>query len=227
MSEKRYNVFNQIHKGLRGLLYDTALAIQQTDFSQDSAASAIEKVNLVVDLFDEHAHHEDTYLLPIVLKHNAPLVEDFEKDHEIDHKLSESLREQTVAWSKATTKAERIAIGQSLFYAFNEFIAFNLYHMNKEENVLLYTLWQHYTDAELLAVQRTIVESIKPEILMIESKWMMRSLNNTEIIEWLTGIKNGAPAEVYEMYTRLAQQELDTDRWTAVATSLETEMAAA
>jgi hypothetical protein len=44
MSENRYNVFNQIHKALRSLLYDTAVCIQKTDFSSDAASATIEKV---------------------------------------------------------------------------------------------------------------------------------------------------------------------------------------
>ncbi|HEY1031309.1 MAG TPA: hypothetical protein VGD89_06020, partial [Flavipsychrobacter sp.] len=82
MSENRYNVFNQIHKALRALLYDTAVCIQKTDFSSDAASAAIEKIALVVNLFDEHAYHEDTYLLPLVTAHNAALVAEFENDHE-------------------------------------------------------------------------------------------------------------------------------------------------
>lgn len=227
MTQNRYNVFNQIHKGLRAVLYDTAMCIQQTDFSIDNAAETVNKVSLVVDLFDEHAHHEDTYMLPLVAIHDAAMVDDFEKDHEIDHKLSDALRELVNDWAKANTKAERLTIGQSLFYAFNEFIAFNLYHMNKEENQLLFSLWKHNTDAELLAAQQQIIASIKPEILMIESRWMMRSLNNDEIIKWLTGVKTGAPEEVYNIYLKMAEEELPANRYQSVISGLKPELVAA
>lgn len=227
MTDNRYNVFNQIHKGLRALLYDTALCIQQTDFSKDDASETVNKVSLVVDLFDEHAHHEDTYILPLVAVHDAALVDDFEKDHEIDHKLSDALREQVSEWTKAASKAERMAIGQSLFMSFNEFVAFNLYHMNKEENQLLYSLWKHNSDAELLTAQQAIIASINPEILMIESRWMMRSLNNDEIIKWLTGVRMGAPAEVYDIYLKMAEEELPENRYQLVINALTTESVAA
>lgn len=221
MSENRYNVFNQIHKALRALLYDTAVCIQKTDFSSDAASAAIEKVALVVNLFDEHAYHEDTYLFPLVTAHNAALVAEFENDHEIDHKLSETLRDHIASWAAAGTAEQRIAVGQSIFYAFNEFIAFNLYHMNKEESVLLFTLWKHYPDTALLEAEHAIVQRIKPETLMIESQWMMRSLSNPEIIQWLTGVKMGAPEEVYATYLQLAQNELPAERWLVIETALQ------
>ncbi|MGN6569058.1 MAG: hypothetical protein ACTHJ0_13945, partial [Flavipsychrobacter sp.] len=189
MSENRYNVFNQIHKGLRNLLYSTAIDIQRTDFVAETAKGTIDKVLLVLELFEEHAHNEDTHLLPLIEKHDAALVAEFERDHEIDHKLSETLREHAAEWIKATNNNQRIALGQAIFYGFNEFVAFNLYHMNREENILLFTLWKHYTDQDILKAERAIVESIKLETLMLESQWMMRSLNNSEIVNWLSGLR--------------------------------------
>ncbi len=224
MTQKRYNVFNQIHKGLRHLMYDTALRIQISDLSRPEANEVINSVSLVVDLFDEHAHHEDKFVLPMIEKHNPGLVADFEKDHELDHKLSEGLRELVASWKSATTQQERNTIGQGIFYAFNEFIAFNLYHMNREEDTLLATLWKHHTDEELMAASQAIVASIPPDILMLESKWMMRSMNNAEIAEWMTGIKHGAPAEVYAAYLQMAEQELPAERYHIIASVLETEI---
>lgn len=225
MTHNRYNVFNQIHKGLRHLMYDTAVRLQTTDLSRPEATGVINSVSLVVDLFDEHAHHEDKYVLPMVEKHNPALVADFEKDHELDHKLSDGLRQLVASWKSATTQQERNITGQGIFYAFNEFIAFNLYHMNREEDTLLATLWKHYTDEELHAASQAIVASIPPDVLMLESKWMMRSMNNAEISEWMTGIKHGAPAEVFAAYMQMAEQELPAERFHIIASALETEIA--
>ncbi|MBW7912257.1 MAG: hemerythrin domain-containing protein [Taibaiella sp.] len=227
MTHNRYNVFNQIHKGLRHLMYDTAVRLQTTDLSRPEATEVINSVSLVVDLFDEHAHHEDKYVLPMVEKHNPALVADFEKDHELDHKLSDGLRQLVASWKSAATQQERNITGQGIFYAFNEFIAFNLYHMNREEDTLLATLWKHHTDEELHAASQAIVASIPPDVLMLESKWMMRSMNNAEIAEWMTGIKHGAPAEVYAVYLQMAEQELSAERFHMIASALETEITVA
>ena len=35
---KRYNIFNQVHKGLRALLYETIIKLQQTDFTDTEDA---------------------------------------------------------------------------------------------------------------------------------------------------------------------------------------------
>jgi len=201
-------------------MYDTAAMIQRTDFSADNAAETVARVNWVMDIFDEHARHEDEFLLPLAFKNNEALAQEFEKEHEVDHRLSDDLRTALKAWEKAGNGNERAAAGQAIFFAFNEFIAFNLYHMNKEENVLLLNLWNHYTDQDLLAAENAIVQSIDPATLMEESKWMMRSISNPEIIGWLTGIRHGAPPPVFDIYLSLAKQEVPADRFAEVAAAL-------
>jgi len=220
MTTNRYNVFNNIHKGLRAMLYDTASMIQRTDFSRQTAAVTVNRVNWVMDIFDEHAHHEDLHLLPLAFKNNESLAKEFEQEHEVDQRLSDDLRGASKAWLQASSDLERAATGQAIFYAFNEFIAFNLYHMNKEENVLLLNLWNHYSDQDLLAAENAIIQSIDPATLMEESKWMMRSISNPEIIGWLTGIRHGAPPPVFDIYFSLAKQEVGEERFAEIEKAL-------
>jgi hypothetical protein len=223
----RYNVFNQIHKALRALFYDTALMIQRTDFNKAEANATIERVRLVLNLLDGHSHHEDNFLFPHVMKHDAKLASEFEKDHEIDHELVEELTEHLNNWEKAISGSEKTEAGQKIFYAYNEFLAFNLYHMNKEETVLLYNLWSHYTDEELFGFTQQIIASIPMETLVIEMEWMMRSMSNDEIIEWLKCVKLGAPQELFLQLVMMAQKLLPANRWATIHAAIEPKMALA
>ncbi|MFD2573864.1 hemerythrin domain-containing protein [Spirosoma soli] len=220
MQQQRYNVFNQIHKGLRGMLYDTALRLQQTDFSQPQASQALEPLHQVLVYFDDHAEHEDRCILPHIHKHSAQLVDEFEKDHEVDHRLTQTLFGHIQEWETANSASQREAIGQQILFAFNDFIAFNLYHMNKEETVLIDLLWQHYTDADIQQMQQAILQSIPPQTLMAESRWMMRSINDKEVIGWLSGVKQEAPAFVYDTFLQMAQEELPAERLANVQAAL-------
>ena len=88
----RYNIFNQIHKGLRSLLYETALLLQRTDFTSTAESKiALDKVREVVELFEKHAHTEDTYVLPNIAEYEPAVVTVFEEEHVKDHELSEKL----------------------------------------------------------------------------------------------------------------------------------------
>lgn len=211
--DHRYNVFNNIHKALRSMLFDVHGKVQQTDFASLEAATVIEELKYVLACYDEHADHEDRFILANASKHDATLAEELEKDHETDHWLSDELRRHIAEWTSAESDDKRTTAGKKLFYALNDFIAFNLYHMNKEETHLLEVLWENYSDMEILGMEQQIVESIQPEVLMHESRWMMRSISNPEIAGWLAGVKQNAPEEVYGMFVQMAAEELPAERF--------------
>ena len=221
MPSTRFNIFNQIHKGLRAMLYELALHIQQTDFSNvDEADAVIKEVEGVVSFFTAHAEHEDRFILPAVARHNARIIEAFAHDHLEDGFLADMLLKSVQSWREATGAPARMQAGSGLFYHFTEFTAFNLVHMNKEERFLNEVLWQYYTDNELRAIERQILASIPPAILAVESQWMMKGMNNPEIIAWLRQVKETAPEAVFSSLLAQAEEVLAKTRWKIVNVAL-------
>ena len=222
MQSLRYNPFNQIHKGLRALLYNTALQIQHTDFSDEhETTQVLDKVELVIWLFEGHAHVEDTMVFPLIEKHAPEVVADFEAQHVEDHRLGEALVEAVANCKKAATINAKLIAAKNLLLAFNDFLAFNVKHMNQEETIVNSHIWKHYTDEELLKHGAEIVKSIPPEKNGHYSKWMLLGLNNHEIAVWFTAIKTMAPLPVVNMFYELAAKELDADRWSLIKNALE------
>jgi hypothetical protein len=213
---KRYNVFNNIHKGLRHMLFQTQITIQQTDFASAEADAVIAELEHVLACYDTHADHEDQFILENIIEQEPQIAAELEKDHVVDHELSAKLRAQIATWKEAANSEAKEDAAKAIFYALNSFIAFNLYHMNKEETELLPLLWKHFTDGEILEMEHRIVASIPPPVLMEESRWMMRSISNNEISDWMGGIKLGAPAPVYQMFVQMAQEELPQARFAAL-----------
>ncbi|HVZ57699.1 MAG TPA: hypothetical protein VG870_13660 [Chitinophagaceae bacterium] len=210
----RFNIFNQIHKALRALLYDTALTLQQTSFEQEAqAALALEKVRDVAEHFDKHAEHEDHFILPAILQYEPSVADAFEKEHVEDHALGHKLRGMLVAFDHAVTAEEKIQAGRDITTAFIHFMTFNLEHMAKEEVVLNGLLWRYYSDADLLALNQRIVQSIPPQEANRVQPWMMRGLNNTEIIQWLRAVERAAPEFVFNALFAVAEQELPAHRF--------------
>ena len=210
---QRFNPFNMIHKALRALLYDTALSLQQTYFADGAEAeTALQKVELVLHQFAQHAHHEDTYLLPAITYYNPWLANEFEQEHVTDHQLSEKLQHLINIFRATTVAEERLVAGSALTKAFTDFVVFNLQHMAKEELVLNQALWQHYTDAELMQLNQTIVVNIPEAEKAVTAQWMMRGVNKEEAIQWLKGIKRTAPAPDFWRVYALTQTELPLHR---------------
>src|SRR5687767_15871550 len=115
----RFNVFNQIHKGLRAMLYDTALTLQQTHFANaDQAVAAVKKVRTAVDMFDAHTAHEDHFILPAIQQYEPSLADLFSLEHIKDHLLSEKLGDLLVAHNHAVKPGEKIETGLAISRAF-------------------------------------------------------------------------------------------------------------
>ena len=196
------------------MLYDAAKDLQQTDFTNtEQTEQAIAKVEMVAELFDDHADHEDNYILPMVAAENAALVAAFEQEHVTDRALSKELQSNIAAYHAAETAAERIKAGHKLFYTFNDFIAFNLSHMNREETVLNDALWNRYSDMEIGMANQKISASVPPEKLIVNVTWMMRSCNDMEIADFLKKLKAALPEQMVQMLMGMAQQELPANRY--------------
>jgi quinol monooxygenase YgiN len=217
----RFNIFNAIHKALRAMLYDTSLTLQQTYFGDaEEAETALEKVRIAVDVFDEHAAHEDHFVLPAIQQYEPSLVDAFEQEHEKDHALSERLRGLLAVYRHAIKTEVKIETGQAINQAFIDFMIFNLEHMAKEETMLNKVLWRYYSDAEILAINQRIVASIPPQEIAIASAWMMRGMSNMEISGWLKGVEENAPEPVFTQLFSIAEKELPNDRFRKVLENL-------
>ncbi|MGC4035292.1 MAG: hemerythrin domain-containing protein [Chitinophagaceae bacterium] len=217
----RFNIFNQIHKSLRVLMYDTALMIGRTDFDNAEQYSTVAKqIRETVDAFDGHAHHEDESLLPLIQRYEPAVVDAFEQEHVTDHALSQKLRESLMALDLAVSPAAKRQLGVLLMHSFIEFMVFNLNHMYKEETVLNNILWQYYSDEELVDTNKKIVAGIPQEKMNFSAQWMMRALSNAEITGWLRNVERNAPAHVFRPLLTAAERELEQVRFRQVLEGL-------
>lgn len=217
----RYNIFNQVHKGLRAMLYETALTVQQTDFlRKEQAKAALEKITDVVEIFDKHANTEDGFILPALAEYEPAVTNVFEEEHDKDHQLAQRLVDLIFVYTHSLTDETRIETGKTINIAFVEFMVFNLNHMAKEETVLNRLLWRYYTDDQLEGITQQILSKLEPEIVAKNSRYMMRGLNNSEIITWLSRVKATAPHFVYNSLLVTAEKELDVERLVQIKQAL-------
>ena len=217
----RYNIFFPIHKGLRAMLYETAIQLQQTSFSDaEDAAEIINQVQTVVRLFESHAHKEDTYVFPAIAAYEPSVVAAFEQEHVEDHELGDSLEKWLTAFNYAVAASARETIGEELTKAYTRFMVFNLNHMAKEEQTISPILWRYYSDSELHDITLQIMKAVPQQEMTFFSRWMVRGLNNSEILYWLKGVKNTAPRPAFLSLLSIAEKELQPARWISIQESL-------
>jgi hypothetical protein len=223
----RYNIFNQIHKALRALLYDTAHTLQQTDFTNtQEAAEALKKVQQVIAVFDKHAYHEDNDVLPAIEKFDAGITASFEQEHQENLALGQKINGLMDACNLAGTPVKKMEAGLALHHAFVEFMVFNLNHMAKEERILNPVLWKHYDDTQIIAINTSVVAKIPQADLEFTSFWMIKSLNNQEIITWLKQVRADASEPAFRGLYALAGMILPAGRWHLVQQSLQSTVVA-
>ena len=217
----RYNMFNQIHKALRVLMHDTGVLISQADFDNlQEADNVSERLNQLLDIFDRHAEHEDHMVLPLLQDYEPGVVVAFEQEHITDHALVQRLKGLLMALACSISSEAKKELGASLTTAYNEFMIFNLQHMQKEETLLNKMLWRYYSDEELTAVSQKIASSIPVEEVAIASQWMMRSLSNSEITAWLRTVERNAPEPVFRSLFSIAEKELEQKRFRVILEGL-------
>lgn len=214
---QRYNIFYQVHKGLREMLYQTASRLQQTDFSDagQSEAATVE-VTRVADLFDKHAHTEDSMILPLIEKFEPSVSTLFAEEHIEDHALGEKLRSIIRGIETAANETDRNTWGVVLRPVFIDFMVFNLNHMAKEEEVLNKLLWRYYSDEELHAITGQIIAQMPPEKMQEFSVWMIRALSNNELVGWFKEVKATAPDFIFNGLLAAAEAELPAGRWNII-----------
>ena len=196
---KRFNLFNMIHKGLRAMLYECALTLQQTYFpDEEEAAEAIQKIREAVFLFEKHGNHEDHIVMPPIKHVAAIMVEAFESEHIQDHALGSKLLHLINIFKDAKRDEERIIAGSALTKAFNDFMIFNFEHMAKEEIEINPVLWEQYSDEELMGINAQIIASISEEEKEISARWMLKGINKQEVKEWMMAVKNTSPDPVFQ-----------------------------
>lgn len=218
MHSTRYNVFNQIHKALRTLMFDTILKLQHANLADpENTRPAIEQTMLLLGMMDGHAHHEDHFILHAVEQHDPALIQKFESEHVTDLALSNQLREKIAAYWQAEDK---INAGKDIFYALNAFVAFNLEHLNKEEQLLNQVLWKHHTDAELIGIVQNIQRSIPPEEMDAAAEWMVKGMGDAELLPWFKAVKQEAPPFVFDNLMAIAQKHLPSSRWSSIQAQL-------
>jgi len=218
---ERYNSFNIIHKGLRAALYQTALQLQQTDFTEEEQAEeALSKVKEIVMLFEGHAHKEDNFVLPLINEYEPSVVAAFNSEHEEDERLGKELNSAAEKVANSTIVLEKIVSGRELTESFVRFMVFNLNHMAKEEDIINKILWRYYSDDAIKAVVGKISKADPPWIHEFYVTWMIRGINNLEAADWMKAIERGAPPVVFQSLVQKAEQELPAKRFQKISQSL-------
>ena len=194
----RFDTLTPIHKALRALVYEVGGDLQTTDFADElEAAGAAADLELALHLMRAHHTTEEVYLYPKLEPLEEQLVAAMLEQHGKVERLLD-VADEARKRVRAPDAEGRTSAGADVNCRFNELVAFYLEHLAQEEAKVLPATWRHFDDAQLMAIQGTIIAEMDPDELFQWLAWMFKGLNRPELVGMLRGAKVGMPPEALD-----------------------------
>jgi hypothetical protein len=208
-----FDIYRNIHKGIRRELFGVTEAWGQVDPSDAAEVEVVaNRMRQLVKLLVSHAEHEDEYVQPWVDQF-VPTVGDALtiEHHALEEQLAslEILTDRAIglANSKRSLTVHRLHLGWASFTA--EF----LQHMAFEEMEVLPGLCSTLPADKLAAIEQEIVASIPPEDMAYSMSLMLPAMNIDDRVAVLGGMRENAPAFVFEAVTGIGATVVAPDVW--------------
>ena len=183
---ERYNIFNQLHKGLQSQLADTLGMLRRIDFTRAGEAQpALRKVHALYRLFNDQSYLEDKWLLPVIVPFAPAVSFVLEQDHQDNRVSWQQLKGLMIVYDHAVSSEEKLLAGNAIIAAFTELISANMRHMSKEEEMINAILWEHHTDAAIFDIEQDIMAYVSPEDTIVYNSWMIHKMDHTDFTGWL------------------------------------------
>lgn len=208
----RLDLYRLAHKGLRALLCEVlgrCGRIDNTDPAGTTAALSLVRESIA--LCRNHLHHEEQVIHTAMNSRSTGAARTTERDH-ARHLESFERLERAVQQVEASPPAEQPAAAHRLYLEFALFVADNLVHMHVEETGNNAMLWENFTDDELLALQRRIVDAIPAPEMAVFLRWTVPSMAPLERDGFLAAMARSAPPEVYARTLSMLAPHLDQSR---------------
>jgi hemerythrin HHE cation binding domain-containing protein len=221
------DLFTPIHKALRSMIYSLGGRLQTADFT-DKAASGVLLADLqhefanavsatcVLCLLHSHAGHEEAKIFPSMESIDPNLIRSLLEDHQEIRRRLVTLTTMAEELQATEAPQRRLEWGARVNREANEFFAFYLAHMNKEEVTIVPAMKEHFTDDQMRAMQGAILGGMAPERLGNYLKWMLPALNLGELTGTMAGVKHGAPPEFLKFVSGIGAANVDPARWALV-----------
>lgn len=214
MQLRKTDLFTFIHKALRSMIYNAASNLQSADFADTNELKILlTSFKQHLELLHEHAVHEDNIIFPEIANNEPEMIEVLNNEHKMLEEKLNKIKFLVDKINQTINNEDRLLFGVELNNLFNDFSANYLAHMNHEEATVLEASFKYLTDEELVAIRTRIQTKIPSERYKIWLNWMLKSLNNSELIALLGGMKASAPPQVFENVVGVAQSVIENGKW--------------
>ena len=162
VASARVDLFSLIHKGVRRLLFETAMEVSRTDFAAaDETERAEQAVRRCFDFLREHADHEDRVIQPWIARFSPGVAATLGAEHVALEKAAIAV-ESLLPRLAGVAPGERRAMGAELQRRLHLLVADQLRHLDREEREANAVLWANLPDASLAQLRAEITAQVAP-----------------------------------------------------------------
>lgn len=197
MSNSRYNLYTAIHKGIRSRLCESIVELGRLDDTDTQVVlQQLDKTTDLLILCQQHIEHENQFIHPVLreFQQGQPLVVD-EDHHEHQQEIQQMLGD--IDHIRSLPALRRRHFLHELYARFTVFVAENLLHMNHEETVCAQVLFDHFNDAEIIAIEQRLVASMPPQEGYESLLLILPNITHSERRTMLLELQQAMPYEVF------------------------------
>lgn len=218
---KRFNLYREIHKGIRSLLSDVVYEAGRVDFNNPNEVAALRgSVDAALNMMTSHAEHENAFVEPVIAKAAPEIAAELTGAHEEQEGVIARLRAALAAIDPNSSNAA--VEGHEFVVDLSRFTGELLVHMADEEQTAMPALWAKFDDAYLVDLHGRLVGSIAPEEMAAVMRLMLPAMNTPERVGTLAGIRAHAPAPVFAFIRGIARESLSDHEFAILEARLET-----
>ncbi len=204
----RYDGYHGIHKALRLFMCDSLTRVGRADpEDDDDVRGTLQQVGDLLRMCELHLHDENELIHPALERVQPGSSTRIRGEHAQHLETIRELRELVVRADHPCANRRAAALSR-LYSAMALFVAENFEHMHVEETEHNALLWAHYSDAELIEIERNLVASIPPQAMHDALHWFMPALNAPERAQMLQGMQGGVPPEVFRGVLDIAHRTI-------------------
>jgi len=219
-SQQRFNLYAQIHKGLRACMSEVLVSVGRLDpQDDDEVRTAAAAVRGLIDFARDHLAHEEQLIHPALEARRPGASVETHADH-LHHLESFRLIEACLREVESSPAAVRADTVQRLYRQLALFVAANFEHMHVEETENHAALCASYSEEEILDLHRTVVASVRPPALMVALRWMIPSSSAPERAALLAGMQRDAPPPVFAAVLELIRPHLSARDWARLGAAI-------
>jgi len=216
----RFDLYTDIHKALRTMLFDVAAKAGRCNFDDPAELGLLQdEFGLLCGVIEEHTQHEERFVHPHIVKFEPALAAALDAEHE--RSMADLTTLQTTLAAIVPTAQDVVSRGNTLYRQYCAWLGDFLIHMNEEETVIMPALQAHLDDGQLMCISLELRGAIEPERMGMYLSKMIPAMNGSECTALFLGMKMGAPQEVYEGTLQLAKQVLSRPAFHRLSASLD------